>query len=473
MSAEDKAGEKRKVPKSRASSFQRASHHCLGSPPRAAANRGIQLGRQLGQGAFGVVRLARLAVVRRYVAEVSRPILQPRQHSPDGAPLMSFARTRTRSSFHVQKTELPANVLKCPHAGNLPPGAQCATCNSNSSSNISAAAPSTAQGSSSSSSSGKVPDGYTFLEIAVKRISKRQAVTSGQAEHVLAERRILESLIGQPFCVQSLGAWATANHLYLAMERCYGELYERLQSVGRFDRGTTAFYVAQVALVFASLHARKVVYRDLKPENILFDATGYLKVADYGLAKVVEWKTFTLCGTPEYLAPEVLQTRGYNRSADWWGVGVLIYELLAGEAPFTAENPLDIYNRILRGDLRFPAHFDEASKSIIRHLLVADVTQRYGCLRAGPKDVLEHRFFSQAIYTPPAASSGAANTAPAAAAPLDLVALVHKKLAAPWVPPQPKRSDDEWTRKLPADVQPDPADVYVPPGGQPDPFADW
>jgi serine/threonine protein kinase len=289
-------------------------------------------------------------------------------------------------------------------------------------------------------------------EFAVKRISKLQCIKAGQAEHVRAERAILELLVGQPFVVQYCGSWSTPSHLYLAMEVCAGgELYGQLNRLGRFSHQAAAFYVASVALVFAALHNKKIVYRDLKPENVLLDAQGYVKVADFGLSKVVEWKSFTLCGTPEYLAPEMLQSRGHNKGVDYWGLGVLLYELLAGEAPFTAETPLQIYERVLKGDLKFPAHFDEAAKSIIRHLLVADVTRRYGCLKGGAKDILEHRFFRS----------------------LDLVALVQRKVTAPFVPPPVKRAEDEWTRKQPPEVGPDPSDRFVLRPGERDPFEDW
>ena len=107
-------------------------------------------------------------------------------------------------------------------------------------------------------------------------------------------------------------------------------------------------------LAFEYLHECSVVYRDLKPENLMFDADGYLKVVDFGFAKIVNAgeKTYTLCGTPDYLAPEVIQNKGHNCSADWWSFGILVYECLVGSAPFEAEDPMDIYHNILEGEVR-------------------------------------------------------------------------------------------------------------------------
>ena len=135
--------------------------------------------------------------------------------------------------------------------------------------------------------------------------------------------------------------------------------------------------------MFEYLHSHNVIYRDLKPENLLIDAEGYLKLTDFGFAKVVENRTYTLCGTPEYIAPEIILNKGHGKGVDWWTVGILLYEMLAGIDPFNDADPMMIYQNIIRGNIRFPRTFDKDGRSLVRHLLVADLSRRYGNLKNG------------------------------------------------------------------------------------------
>lgn len=111
--------------------------------------------------------------------------------------------------------------------------------------------------------------------------------------------------------------------------------------------------------MFEYLHSKNIIYRDLKPENILIDETGYLKLTDFGFAKYVESRTYTLCGTPEYLAPEMLLNKGHGKPVDWWTFGILLYEMLAGIDPFSDDDPMLIYQKILKGKVKFPRSFDK------------------------------------------------------------------------------------------------------------------
>lgn len=153
-----------------------------------------------------------------------------------------------------------------------------------------------------------------------------------------------------------------------------------------------------MATVFEYLHSRSIVYRDLKPENLVLDAHGYLKVVDFGFAKKVSGRTYTLCGTPEYLAPETVQGKGHNKGVDYWALGILIFEMLCGYSPFADQqnnDQLTIYKNILRGNLQFPSTLRDAkAKDLIKRLLHPNSSQRYGCLKAGTNDIKRHSWFA-------------------------------------------------------------------------------
>ena len=147
-------------------------------------------------------------------------------------------------------------------------------------------------------------------------------------------------------------------------------------------------------MIFEYLHSQDFIYRDLKPENLLLDQTGFLKITDFGFAKRVAFKTYTLCGTPEYIAPEVLLNKGHGKGVDWWTLGILNYEMLAGQPPFVDDDPMGIYQQILAGKLSFPRYFDRNAKGLIKKLLTADLTKRYGCLKGGAEDIKKHKWFA-------------------------------------------------------------------------------
>ena len=142
------------------------------------------------------------------------------------------------------------------------------------------------------------------------------------------------------------------------------------------------------------LHSKNIVYRDLHPENLLFDHKGYLRLIDFGFAKVCEGKTYTLCGTPEYMAPEIFLNKGHGKPVDWWAFGCILYELLVGITPFFENDPILIFKRVLKGDVKFPTNFPPAAKSLILHCLEKDEGKRYGCLSKGINDIKNHRFYN-------------------------------------------------------------------------------
>ena len=230
----------------------------------------------------------------------------------------------------------------------------------------------------------------------MKILKKSEIIKQKQVDHVYSEYNILSSL-NHPFIVQLIGVnFEHPKYIYLILEYIQGgELFSLLRNNGNFPLEQTKFYIAHVITIFEYLHSKNIVYRDLKPENILINKNGYLKLTDFGFAKVLENdKTYTLCGTPEYLAPEIILNKGHSKPVDWWTMGILLYEMLVGIDPFSDDDPMKTYKKIIKGKINFPKDIDKDAKSLIKHLLTADTTKRYGCLKNGVKDILNHRFFN-------------------------------------------------------------------------------
>ena len=192
----------------------------------------------------------------------------------------------------------------------------------------------------------------------------------------------------------SFSTYKDEKNLLMLMEFVPGgEIFSHLRKRGRFSVSMTRFYIASIVLAIQYLHAMDIVYRDLKPENLLLDERGYLKITDFGFAKVVPDRTWTLCGTPEYLAPEIITSKGHGKGVDWWALGILMFEMLAGYPPFFDENPFGIYQKILAGRIEFPRHFDAPAKDLERKLLSSDRTKRIGNLKNGAEDIKKHKWF--------------------------------------------------------------------------------
>jgi len=210
---------------------------------------------------------------------------------------------------------------------------------------------------------------------------------------VKAEKQILQTL-EHPFIVNLLAVFQDEKRIFMLMEYVNGgELFSHLRKEGRLPNDNARFYAGIIVLAFAYLHSLLVVYRDLKPENLLICCQGYMKITDFGFAKVVEDRTWTLCGTPEYLAPEIIQSKGHSKGVDWWALGILMFEMLAGYPPFYDENPFGIYQKVLAGRIDFPRHFDVKVKDLIKRLLTQDRAKRFGCLKGGADDLKKHKWF--------------------------------------------------------------------------------
>lgn len=385
----------------------------------------------------------------------------------------------------------------------------------------------------------------TGTPVAIKTMSKSEVLRARQAEHVLAEHAVLETVCGDasnvsgyekndedafsfsdasetsvfedaahPFLVRFLGSAQDARHVRFVLEYVPGgELFSHLRRLGRFDEPSARFYATEIVLALEYLHDRQIAFRDLKPENVLLDADGHVKLTDFGFAKALPQRssyddddegetttrdarkrkqthelerTYTLCGTPEYLAPEIVTGKGHGPEVDWWALGVLVFEMLAGYPPFhvggneherkevsscgnlesdgtpTRVSPtspmseddgdgsfdsfdafdagaeedasrLETYRRIVRASPVFPAHFSLDAERLIARLLEKDPARRAG----------GRRFFfpeHDGLYGLWGESPGLARSVPAAAASarwfqgVDWRAVVRRELAAPVVP---------------------------------------
>ena len=203
----------------------------------------------------------------------------------------------------------------------------------------------------------------------MKIMKKIEILKSKQADHIANEIKIL-AMMEHPFIITFDGFTQDDKYLYLALELINGgELFTYLRDVGNFPINQSRFYISQIVSIFEYLHSKNIIYRDLKPENILIHKSGYLKLTDFGFAKIVEGRTYTLCGTPEYLAPEIILNKGHGKPVDWWTCGILLYEMIAGIDPFSDDDPMMVYQKILKGKIRFPSGFDSNAKSLVKHLL--------------------------------------------------------------------------------------------------------
>ncbi|KAJ3391977.1 camp-dependent protein kinase catalytic subunit [Lobulomyces angularis] len=229
---------------------------------------------------------------------------------------------------------------------------------------------------------------------AMKALKKSEIVKLRQVEHTMNEKSILTQ-VSMPFTVNLLCTFQDSIHLFLVLEYVSGgELFSYLRKAGRFPAEVAKFYAAEVILAFEHLHARDIIYRDLKPENLLVDCKGNIKITDFGFAKHVPDQTWTLCGTPDYLAPEIIQSKGYGKAVDWWAVGVLIYEMIAGHPPFFDDDHFKLYEKIVTCKLKFPSFFDPVAKDLVKKLLTPDLSKRFGNLKSGVEDIKQHKWFT-------------------------------------------------------------------------------
>lgn len=231
---------------------------------------------------------------------------------------------------------------------------------------------------------------------ATKIIAKERVIQTKQVEHTINEKNILFCM-NCKFVVRLFDYFQDIQMLYFILEFVNGgEMFTHIQKQKRhrFSDEQTRFFSAEIVLAFDYLHNLDIIFRDLKPENILFDFRGHIRVTDFGFAKRVEDRTFTMCGTPEYLAPEIIVNKGYGHAVDWWAVGVLTFEMRCGHSPFEARNQMEMFKKITTCDLKYPRDFSESEMSFIGGLLQVDLTRRLGNLANGTDDIKKHQYFA-------------------------------------------------------------------------------
>jgi len=258
---------------------------------------------------------------------------------------------------------------------------------------------------------------------AMKVLQKEAIINRNQVIHTRSEKSILQQ-VQHPFIVGLHYAFQTKDKLYMILDYVNGgELFFHLKHEGKFSESRVKFYTAEISLALAHLHNLGIVYRDLKPENILLDCDGHIVITDFGLSKQMmvppsgdtsEATTHTFCGTPEYLAPEVLRGQGHGTPVDWWSLGTLVFEMLTGLPPFYSANTNVMYQKILSSELRFPPEMSGDCRSFLSGLLERDPAKRMN-----GEDVIKHPWLSS----------------------IDWDKLLKKQIPAPWKPPVSSESD--------------------------------
>eukprot|EP01135_Chromosphaera_perkinsii_P002157 Nk52_evm91s217 gene=Nk52_evmTU91s217 len=232
---------------------------------------------------------------------------------------------------------------------------------------------------------------------AIKVLTKKSIKARNEVKHIMNERNVLLKNLQHPFLVGLHYSFQSQDKLYFVLTYVNGgELFFHLQKDKAFPESRTKFYAAEITSALEYLHQNDVVYRDLKPENILLDPNGHVVLTDFGLSKEgIEpgGTTSTFCGTPEYLAPEMLKKNKYGRAVDWWSLGSVTYEMLTGLPPFYSRDNQEMYHKILHEKLKFPATVSDTAKNFISLLLERDPFKRLGSGPTDAEEVKKHVFF--------------------------------------------------------------------------------
>jgi serine/threonine protein kinase len=254
---------------------------------------------------------------------------------------------------------------------------------------------------------------------AMKVLNKKSIIEKSEVDHTKAEQSILQKLC-HPFLVNLNYSFQTPDKLYFIMDYINGgELFFHLQNDKKFPEDRVRFYAAEIVCGLEYLHSAGVLYRDLKPENILLTSDGHICMTDFGISKEGlhsdDDRTATFCGTPEYLAPEVLEGNGYGKAVDWWSFGTLVFEMLTGLPPFYAQDVQQMYAKIISAKLVIPSSVGPEARALIEELLVRQPEKRL----SEPSKIKAHPFFRG----------------------IDWDMLVRKELTPPYIPPVKNAED--------------------------------
>jgi serine/threonine protein kinase len=262
--------------------------------------------------------------------------------------------------------------------------------------------------------------------MAVKVLKKEVVIETEDVDCIMTEKRVLSVAHEHPFLTNMIASFQTAARLYFVMEFVTGgDLMNLIQKQGVFREPAAVFYSGEIFLGFWFMHERGIIYRDLKLDNIMLAGDGHIKIADFGLCKenvIGDAKTKTFCGTPDYIAPEIIEMVPYGASVDYWTMGVFIYELMLGQPPYSGESEEDLFESITTSTPRYPKALSRTAASIMQGLMAKVPNMRLGCKSAGKNEIKEHPFYKDVDWdkleakgvTPPYVPQKATNVEDAA-----------------------------------------------------------
>jgi len=267
---------------------------------------------------------------------------------------------------------------------------------------------------------------YNSKYYALKCIAKGVVIKKNLQNHIINEKTIMATL-NHPFITKFHGAIQDEKYLYFLTEFLVGgEVYTLLKKKKMFEANQVHFYSACVVSAFTNLHEQQIAYRDLKPENLVLNASGYVKVIDFGFTTKVEGKTWTFCGTPDYLAPEIIVGDGHDWGVDCWALGILLFEMTTGKAPFRGRTPMELFEAIMAGHFIMPKFIDKHLSDLIAKLVKNPVNKRLGKTKGGTRAIMKHKYYRK----------------------LDWKSLEKCELKAPYQPPVQNPGDAQNFRQI-------------------------